>query len=548
MTATKKTTTDTDVLIMGGGLAGFTLALQLVQQQPELRVTVLERYAMPFTEAAHKIGESTVEVGACYLNKVLGLSEHLMAEQLPKFGLRLFFGGREGTQTPLEHWSELGPSEEFEYPSYQIDRGKLENHLAEQCKARGVTVRDSSKVNNIDVGNGKSQPHLVTTHSGLSISCRWLVDASGRQGLLKRKLELKQDNDHQGNSLWFRLDADVKIDDWSEDEEWQGRISKARWLSTNHFMTDGSWTWLIPLSGGRTSIGIVYDPQLHDDDKLKNFDDTLVWLHEHHPKLASVVAAHSDKLMDFKRLKNYSHGCSELFSKNRWAITGEAGVFLDPFYSPGTDFIAIGNNYIADLIYRDMSGQHLLSRPSVYSELYLGFYQATLEIYQDQYQLFGQPLIMSIKIGWDYANYWGITTFLFTQNRMTDVSFMRKCLGDLGEIREINRQVQALFRELSRLETGKDRAGRQANFIDQHNFKWLDELNRNLSKPLDDEAMRELLLKNLAGLKEFASEITAYVLRLYPEANVGKLAQLPPSDSAHLQDIGTALEILENAA
>lgn len=554
MTATIKTPpkTDTDVLIMGGGLAGFTLALQLIQQQPELRVTVLERYAMPFTEAAHKIGESSVEVGACYLNKVLGLSEHLMAEQLPKFGLRLFFGGREGTTSELEQWAELGPSTEFEYPSYQLDRGKLENHLAEQCKARGVVVRDNSKVSGIEAGNGKSKPHEVTINRAETISCRWMVDASGRQALLKRKLELKQDNSHNANSLWFRLDASIKIDDWSDDQDWQQRLSesrsKGRWLSTNHFMTDGSWTWLIPLSGGRTSIGVVYDPKMHDDDKLKTFEDTVAWLHTHHPRLAEVVETHSDTLMDFKRLKNYSHGCTELFSKNRWAITGEAGVFLDPFYSPGTDFIAIGNSYIADLIYRDMSGQHLLSRPAVYSQLYLGFYEATLEVYQDQYPLFGQPLIMSIKIAWDYANYWGITTFLFTQNRMTDVSFMRKCLDDLTEIRAVNRQIQALFRELSRLEEGKDRAGKQATFIDQHNFQWLDELNRKLSEPLGDEAMREQLLENIAGLEAFASEITAYVLRLYPEANVGELAALPPSDSMHLQDIGAALELLENAA
>ena len=36
-------TDDTDVLIMGGGLAGLTLALQLRQAHPALRIRVLER-------------------------------------------------------------------------------------------------------------------------------------------------------------------------------------------------------------------------------------------------------------------------------------------------------------------------------------------------------------------------------------------------------------------------------------------------------------------------------------------------------------------------
>ena len=62
-----------DVAILGGGLAGLTLALQLRQQQPDLSVAVIERRAHPVREAAHKVGESTVEIGAYYFADVLGL-------------------------------------------------------------------------------------------------------------------------------------------------------------------------------------------------------------------------------------------------------------------------------------------------------------------------------------------------------------------------------------------------------------------------------------------------------------------------------------------
>ena len=53
-----------DVVILGGGLAGLTLAIQLRQRDPSLAVTVLERRAHPVREAAFKVGESTVEIGA----------------------------------------------------------------------------------------------------------------------------------------------------------------------------------------------------------------------------------------------------------------------------------------------------------------------------------------------------------------------------------------------------------------------------------------------------------------------------------------------------
>ena len=69
-----------DVVILGGGLAGLTLARQLRQERPSLRVLVLEKRTHPAPEAAHKVGESSVEIGAHYFGQVLGLDPH-MADQ-----------------------------------------------------------------------------------------------------------------------------------------------------------------------------------------------------------------------------------------------------------------------------------------------------------------------------------------------------------------------------------------------------------------------------------------------------------------------------------
>jgi monoamine oxidase len=41
-----------DVAILGGGLAGLTLAVQLKQRDPSVAVSVLERRAHPVREAA----------------------------------------------------------------------------------------------------------------------------------------------------------------------------------------------------------------------------------------------------------------------------------------------------------------------------------------------------------------------------------------------------------------------------------------------------------------------------------------------------------------
>src|SRR5262245_31533356 len=59
-------TTDYAVAILGGGLAGGTLARQFRLEAPHVRVLVVEKRPHPVREAAHKVGESSVEIGAHY--------------------------------------------------------------------------------------------------------------------------------------------------------------------------------------------------------------------------------------------------------------------------------------------------------------------------------------------------------------------------------------------------------------------------------------------------------------------------------------------------
>ena len=53
-----------DVVIAGGGLAGLCLAIQLHRMRPGIHVLVVEKSEPPHPEAAHKVGESSVEVAA----------------------------------------------------------------------------------------------------------------------------------------------------------------------------------------------------------------------------------------------------------------------------------------------------------------------------------------------------------------------------------------------------------------------------------------------------------------------------------------------------
>ena len=136
-----------DVVICGGGFAGLLLARQLRQQMPELSVAVIDKMARPLPDAAHKVGESSVELGCQYLEE-LGLKEYLLDQHLVKLGLRFFPGGGE---LPLHERMEIGPCSEPVVRSYQMDRGKIENDLREMNVDDGVTMIEGAKVGDVDL-------------------------------------------------------------------------------------------------------------------------------------------------------------------------------------------------------------------------------------------------------------------------------------------------------------------------------------------------------------------------------------------------------------
>ncbi len=506
--------TATDVVILGGGLAGLALAIQLKQRDPAMEVSVLERRAHPVREAAFKVGESTVEVGAHYFAHVLGFREHLESEQIRKFGFRFFFS--EG-RNDIDRCTELGVSELLPTPSWQLDRGRFENFLGEQARALGVEFRDGAMVRGIELDNAEA-PHVVTfVQAGETwqVSARWVVDASGRAGLIKRQRDLAQANDHDANAVWWRVDGFVDPDQWSDDPQWLARCTPPdRWRSTNHMCGPGYWFWLIPLASGAHSLGIVCDAKMHPLETMDTFDKAMAWLHEHQPQVARSLEKPEHKLQDFLFLRHFSYGCKQVFSGDRWALTGEAGLFLDPFYSPGSDFIAISNTYICDLIAKDRAGGSFAPYAEIYQQLYFSFYENTLPLYQDQYPLFGDAQVMPVKVIWDYTYYWALLAPLFFGERLTDIALLGRLRPRFMRGRDLNLAVQALLRDWGARNTAPSTP--DDRFLDQYRIDWFHEMNRALNDALDDEAFLMRIGDNVARMDWLAREILARARREHP--------------------------------
>jgi len=463
LSETDSPATDHDVAIVGGGVAAMTLALEIRSARPDTRVLIIEPNAHPVPEITHTVGESTVEISAHYLRDRIGLADHLTTSHIRKMGLRMFFS-HDGN-TDIAQRVELGSSSFVPQVTYQIDRGRLENELHRRCSAAGVGLA-SGRVRSVDLG-ADGAPHTVHHQHGDTVTAttaRWVVDASGRNRMLPRQLDIKHANQHHCNAAWFRIATEIDVNRWSDDPAYHQRLVEGdRAMSTNHLMGEGYWVWLIRLASGATSVGIVADPNFHAFDTYNTLDKARAWLREHEPQCAAVVTESEHLIKDFRVMKKYSHGVTQAFDgSERWCLTGDAGVFLDPLYSSGLDLVAIGNGLITDMVTRDLDGEDVVARAKISDSLFRSLTDMWLAVYQDQYTLMGSPPVMSAKVIWDVAFYWGFIGLLYTNNRFVRVADDPEFVPALQGLIDLSNRVQLFFREWAAVESG----GSSVPFVD----------------------------------------------------------------------------------
>ncbi|OBF13776.1 halogenase [Mycobacterium sp. ACS4331] len=446
MAASAPSAADHDVAIVGGGVAALTLALEIRAQRSQTRILLVEPISHPVPEVTHTVGESTVEVSAHYLRDRIGLTDHLTTAHIRKMGLRMFFS--DNGNTDIATRMELGSSSFVPQVTHQIDRGRLENELYRRCLSAGVTVVQG-RVRTVGVGDDRHTVSIQTDAGTSDTTARWVVDASGRNRVLTRQLGLRQPTGHRCNAVWLRIATEIDVGRWTADPRWHQRLVEGdRALSTNHLMGDGYWVWLIRLASGATSVGIVADPAVHAFTEFNTLPKAMEWLRRHEPQCAAELAEHHDQIRDFRVMKRYSHAAEKVFDgRQRWCVTGDAGVFLDPLYSSGLDLVAIGNGLITDMIVRELDGQDVVPRSAISDSLFRSLAEMWLAVYQDQYRLMGSPAVMSAKVVWDIAFYWGFIGLLYSNNRFVRVADEPEFVPELGGVIALSNRMQRFFRE-----------------------------------------------------------------------------------------------------
>lgn len=440
-----------DVIICGAGIAGLTLARQVTKELPEASLLLIEGLGDKSRTGAIQVGESTIEISADYLANVVGLRDYLEATHYHKWGFRFFFGKG---YTPLQDRPELGTSHASPLNSYQLDRALLEKDVKRLNTEMGIHMLEEGKVEDIKLGNA-GEFHEVTifdktTNQQARIKCRWVIDAMGRRRFIQRKLGIAEPHNPLHSASWFRLKGRIDVSDLvpAHETEWHNRVpGNNRYYSTNHLMDNGRWVWLIPLASGSTSIGIVAREDFFPFIEYNTYEKSLQWLYKHEPLLWERI--HDHQPVDFQCLRHYSYNARRVYSVDRWACTGDAAVFSDPFLSPGIDQAGFGNTLITEMIKLDRAGLFDAQAVEGYNETFLAFHNGTSWITQPTYAYYGDGLVCGVKLVWDIMRGFSLNASARFNQIYLDEQKMRALQPILSRLFTLTLRMEKLFKAWS---------------------------------------------------------------------------------------------------
>ena len=309
-------TQNCDVLVVGGGPAGSTIATLLAREGRN--VVLLEKEHHP----RFHIGESLLPGNVDLFDK-LGVREEIEKIGMPKYGI-------EFVPPDLDYCSYVDFAEGWDPTkdsAWQVRRSQLDELLFRNAARCGASAIEGAKVRQVDFDvEGATVQATLDGGEERTWRARFVVDASGRDTVLANKLKSKQKNqNHNSTALFGHFRNARRLEGRRE-----GNISIC-WF-------EHGWFWFIPLADGTTSVGAVcwaYYLKARDKPLKDYFFDTIAMCPELHDRLkgATLVDDAVHATGNFAYASTHATG-------ERYLMVGDAFTFIDPMFSSGV-FLAM---------------------------------------------------------------------------------------------------------------------------------------------------------------------------------------------------------------
>jgi 2-polyprenyl-6-methoxyphenol hydroxylase-like FAD-dependent oxidoreductase len=306
----------TDVLVIGGGPAGSTVAALLSRRGHH--VTLIEKDRHP----RFHIGESLLPANLPLLDQ-LGVAEQVRAIGMQKWGAEFVshWDGRQQDFRFAEAWDKSMPY------AYQVRRSEFDEILIRNAARVGALVVEGCRVRSVDFQHQRRGApggvRIEAEHQDgrtQSWQARYLVDASGRDTFLSNRFGAKRRNRKHNSAAMFGH--------FSGAERYAGE--RAGHISIYWF--DHGWFWFIPLHDGATSVGVVVWPYYLKSRTVavKDFFLATIALC---PPLAQRLA-NATLTTEVEATGNYSYSSTRSHG-DRYLLLGDAYAFIDPVFSSG---------------------------------------------------------------------------------------------------------------------------------------------------------------------------------------------------------------------
>ncbi|KAL0955995.1 hypothetical protein HGRIS_002172 [Hohenbuehelia grisea] len=359
------------VLIIGGGPAGTYAASALAREGIE--AVVVEAAKFP----RYHVGESLLPSARHYL-RFIGAEEKLSNHgfrRKPGSAIKFNQFKREG----YTDFVALGHNNN----AWNVVRSEFDHMLMNHARASGASVYELTKVNSIEFSSTEpsrpvsvcwthtpppapmsppSSPVCSTSRTDYfgdvpddgapktisgATSFDFLIDATGRNGILSTR--------YFKNRNFTAALKNIAVWGYWRDVETYGLGTPREGSPWFEALTDESgWAWFIPLHNGTTSVGVVMNQEMYNEKHKANpqMESTFPSSTAPNPGNSATVSRYLCNLkfapgllrligQNGKMVQNSVHSASDFsysapsYAGMGYRIIGDAGAFIDPFFSSG---------------------------------------------------------------------------------------------------------------------------------------------------------------------------------------------------------------------
>jgi flavin-dependent dehydrogenase len=318
-----------DVVVIGGGPAGSTVATLLAQHG--CRVQLFERERFP----RFHIGESLIPETYWVLKRLNMLDKMKQSHFVKKYSVQ-FVNANGKLSAPFYFWDNK-PHECSQ--TWQVARSEFDLMMLRNAQEHGAQVQESTRVLEVLFEDSRAVGVRIQQEDGSTaeVRARVVVDASGQSALLQNRFKLRLwDPVLNKGAIWTYWEGAYR--DTGRDEGATLVLQTAN---------KQGWFWYIPQHNNIVSVGVVA-PFDYLFKGRSNHEQTYEEEVNRCPAVKERVSI-GRRVTGYFATKDYSYRSKQV-AGDGWVLIGDAFGFLDPLYSSGVLLALKSGELAADAI------------------------------------------------------------------------------------------------------------------------------------------------------------------------------------------------------